>query len=135
MVKETETVVRDYDSYYRIYGELKYQSDKNVKALKKRVMKLKNSNKQLMERFLKKMQDCNKYSKNQLAEFAYKTLAKFLEFSVTKETFLLALEKDSYFRGVIKGCYDAEAIYNNCKVKINEVCLEEEDFEKMLDSD
>lgn len=126
-----ETVVRDYDSYFRNYGELQYQSDKNLKVLKKKVTKLKNSNKQLMEFFGRKMDNYEKYTKLQLAENACRTLAKVAELFHAIRLLDCAEKTDCYYRGVIKGCKDSEAIYNNCKVKIKENCLEEEDYEKL----
>lgn len=132
---KVETVVRDFDTYLRNYEELQYQLEKSIKALKKKVTKLKNSNKRIMDSFYNKIDNYEKYTKRQLAENAYKTSEKIYEM-VTAIKVLDDAEKDyNYYRGVIRGCKDSEAIYNKCKVKIKEMCPEIEDFEKFFDNE
>ena len=130
-----ETVVRDFDTYLRNYEELQYQTDKSVKALRKKATKLKNSSKRWMESFSKRMDNFEKYSKLQLAEKAYETIAKAFEMFTAIRALDNAEKKDYYYKGVINGCKDSEAIYNKCKVKIKEMCLEIEDYEKFFDNE
>lgn len=134
-MKKVETVVREFDTYLRNYEELQYQTNKSAEALKKKATKLKNSSKRWMESFSKRMDNYEKYSKLQLAEKAYETMAKVYEWFSAFQALADADKENSYFLGVIKGCKDSEAIQNKCKVKIKEVCLEIEDYEKFFDNE
>ena len=88
-----------------------------------------------MDSFYNKIDNYEKYTKRQLAENAFKTSEKIFEM-VTAIKVLDDAEKDyNYYRGVIRGCKDSEAIYNKCKVKIKEMCLEIEDYEKFFDNE
>lgn len=134
-MKKVETVVREFDTYQRNYEELKYESDKCIEPLKKKSTRLKNSNKRLMEFFYNKMEKCEKYTKKQLAESACKTIAKLFEMFTAFRVLDNAEKENNYFKGVIRGCKDSEAIYNKCKVKIKETYLEIEDYEKFFDNE